>query len=66
MRAEALFYEAIDLSPKSERISLSLFHLLWEKDDRKNAVREIKRFSENSVLSNHYLEIAREINQKTD
>ena len=65
-KAEKLFYKAVSLSQKSERISLGLFHFLWEKGDRDNAVREIKRFTENSILTGHYLEIASDINQKTE
>lgn len=65
-KAGELFSKAVDISPKSELTSLGLFHLLWEKGKRGKAVREIERFSRNSVLSDEYLGVVKEINQTTD
>lgn len=60
------FRAAITSAPSSERISLGYFHLLWALDKRDEAVAEIRRFKENTELSEHYLEIVNEINEKTE
>ena len=42
--AERLFTQAISLSPKSEKISLGLFHCLWGRGKQNEALEEMKRF----------------------
>lgn len=42
--AENYFRTAIFLSPGSERISLGLFHSLWGRGKRDEALEEMKRF----------------------
>ena len=65
-RAEDYFKIAVDKSPDSRRISLGYYHLLWEIGKYELAVAEIERFQEHAELTGHYLEIAEEINLKTD
>ena len=65
-KAEEYFEMSIKYGPSSEKISLGYFHLLWERGKKEEAVSEIQRFQEYAVLSEDYLEIATEINQKTD
>ena len=65
-RAEQYFIKAVSAAPDVEKISLGYFHLLWELDKKGDAINEIQRFQEYSTLSDHYKEIAEEINEKTD
>lgn len=41
--AERYFKSAVVLSPKSEKISLGLFHCLWEQGKEDDAFEEMKR-----------------------
>jgi Flp pilus assembly protein TadD len=42
--AERYFRNAVALSPKSEKISLGLFHCLWGQEKRDEALEEMRRF----------------------
>jgi predicted Zn-dependent protease len=64
--AERYFVKAVNTAPDVEKISLGYFHLLWDIGKKGDAINEIQRFQENSTLSNHYKEIAEEVNEKTD
>ena len=43
--AELYFKSAVALSPKSEKISLGLFHCLWGQGKQEEALEEMRRFS---------------------
>ena len=63
--AEKMFYEAVELDPLHEIISLGLFLCLWDQDNRYDALEEMKRYQ---VLTNFkckdYKEIMAEIKIK--
>jgi Flp pilus assembly protein TadD len=42
--AERLFKQAVSLSPRSEKVSLGLFHCLWGRGKQDEALEEMKRF----------------------
>jgi predicted Zn-dependent protease len=42
--AEHLFKKAVSLAPRSEKISLGLFHCLWAAAKQEEALEEMKRF----------------------
>ena len=58
-----LFERAVELQPKSETLSLALFHCLWDSDERYEALEEAKRFTSISY-SRSYIEIIRAINNE--
>ena len=60
--AASFFKSATQVSPKSEKSSLGLFHCLWEMGKQVEALDEVKRFMSVSS-SKEYMEIVREINQ---
>lgn len=60
------FRIAVNNAPTSEKISLGYFHLLWVMNKRDEAVEEIRRYRENTSLSDHYLKIVSGINEETD
>jgi tetratricopeptide (TPR) repeat protein len=64
-RAIANFEKAVQLAPKKQRVSLGLFHALWDNDRLDEALEEMKRFQ---ILTNgscrDYVEILAEINEK--
>jgi predicted Zn-dependent protease len=65
LKALRCFRRATELSPKSERASLGVFHTLWELNRQDQALEEIKRYQ---VLTDwscqDYLEIMEEIKEK--
>ena len=61
-KAETLFRKAIELKPKSEKISLCYFHVLWEQGKEVEALDEMKRFLINNE-SQEYFEILNGINK---
>jgi len=63
-KAEQFFVKAINIAPNVEKISLGYFHLLWDRGKQEDAIREIHRFQENSVLSDHYAEIMKELKKE--
>ena len=62
--AEGLFYKAVTIGPKSEKISRGLLHILWEQNKEPDAVNEIQRFLNEGEASESYIDIAKEINLK--
>ena len=65
LKSIKLFKKAIEISPSSEKASLCLFHVLWEKGDREEALDEMKRYLKN-YTSEEYSKILKEINDKTN
>jgi len=65
VKAEKEFRDAIALGPDLEKISLGLFHLLWEQGREDEAFEEMKRFMSISD-SEDYRAISKEINEDTD
>jgi len=63
-KAEEYFIKAINNAPNVEKISLGYFHLLWDIGKKDDAIKEIYRFEENAVLSDHYKEIAEEVKEQ--
>jgi len=70
LEAGKAFEKLITLRPKSNMISLGLFHSLWGQERFGEALEEIKRFLETVGKSRHkrqineYMEILREIKEK--
>jgi predicted Zn-dependent protease len=61
--AIAALRRAVDLAPKSEGVSLNLFHYLWDLGKKNEALEEVKRFMSVGD-SKDYREIVKEINEK--
>lgn len=59
-KAIEMFQQATRLAPKSEALSLGLFHTLWESDRKEEALSEMRRFLE-FAQSVQYQEILRGI-----
>lgn len=57
------FKEIIKKSPNNEKISLCLFHVLWRKGLRFEALEEMKRFLKNNK-SDEYIDILNGITLK--
>ena len=57
------FKKAVQISPRSEKISLGLFHCLWQLDKNDEAFEEMKRFSKVS-FSQENKNIVDNINNK--
>jgi len=64
--AVAVYRRAVLLAPKNERVSLGLFHALWQSDQKDAALEEIKRFQ---MLTNwsckDYLAIVAELAEES-
>ena len=56
--AEKTFYEAVELDPLHELISLGLFHCLWDQGNFYDAFEEMKRYQ---VLTDFQCEDYKEI-----
>jgi len=61
LSAEELFIRAVEIAPKSEKISLGLFHCLMDLGKEDEAFEEMKRFT-NSSESPEYKRLVEEIN----
>jgi len=61
-----LFYEAVELGAKSEKISRGLMQILWEQQKEAEAVNEIQRFINTGEASKEYIDMALEINNKRE
>ncbi len=60
------FNKAVELQPKSEKISRGLMHILWDQKKEMETVNEIQRFINTGEASKEYIDIALEINNKKD
>lgn len=64
-KAIPAFRQAVQLTPKSERASLGLFHSLWDANRISEALAEIKRFQTLTHWTcQDYLEIIDELTEK--
>ncbi len=61
--AESAFREAVEKAPRWVTSSLGLFHILWQQDQRVDALEEAKRFTR-LTGSDEYMDIVREINER--
>ncbi|MEO9824262.1 MAG: hypothetical protein ABJF50_07595 [Paracoccaceae bacterium] len=61
VKAEGEFRLAIQLSPKSEKFSLGLFHCLWEQNKTKEAFEERERFTNLVDHSQEYEEMRNDL-----
>jgi predicted Zn-dependent protease len=61
--AEKEFKLAVGLDPESEKISLGLFHCLWDRQKKDEAFAEMKRFMA-ITDSEDYKKIIKEINRQ--
>lgn len=59
------FKIAVKKSPKSEIVSLGLFHCLLQQGQEDEAFEEMKRLTRLGVRCKDYIEIVREINEKS-
>jgi tetratricopeptide (TPR) repeat protein len=70
LEAGKAFEKLIALRPRSDMISLGLFHSLWEQERFREALEEIKRFvkivdkTRHKEQINEYMEILKEIEEK--
>ena len=63
--AEKIFQELVKVSPDNEQISLCLFHVLWDQNNRVDALEEMKRYLKDNK-SEEYSRILSEINEKVN
>ncbi|MEP1535139.1 MAG: hypothetical protein ABJZ56_20030 [Paracoccaceae bacterium] len=61
VKAEGEFRHAIQLSPKSEKFSLALFHCLWEQNKKNDAFEERERFTSLVDNSQEYEEMRHDL-----
>ncbi|MBN2536158.1 MAG: hypothetical protein JXB88_24970 [Spirochaetales bacterium] len=57
------FKQARDIFPNTEKISLCLFHALWQRGLKYEALEEMKRFMKNNKIKD-YIEILNAIMEK--
>lgn len=63
--AEKEFRDAVQLAPESEKVSLGLFHCLWDQNKKDEAFEEMKRFM-TIADSEDYRAIVKEINESSN
>ncbi|HEX5462687.1 MAG TPA: tetratricopeptide repeat protein [Steroidobacteraceae bacterium] len=64
--AERYFKSAVVLSPKSEKVSLGLFHCLWERGKEDEALEEMKRLVRTTKKKSDEYQVILDALQKSD